>query len=136
MTPKGDFGSGAFRYDPSAHPGEPHRGVGKAVLAPVVLRQKGVAVLVCANATFSELSGRTDAATKLVSFECVSHWMASSVSIVRIGSTSLVDRLFPVRNRVRSEGMSLTQRLQIFHYGDVLYYSERSWGIRCHQHPR
>jgi hypothetical protein len=69
--------------------------VGEAMIAPVVLRQQGVAVLIDAHATLSEFSGRSNAATELVSFECVSHWMASSIAIFRTFSTSLVDRLFP-----------------------------------------
>ena len=90
------LGSGTFGYDPAADPWESHGGVGEAVLAPVVLGQACVAVLIDANSTFSEFPGRPDAAAELISFECVSHSMASSVSIFRTGSTSPSEHLFPL----------------------------------------
>src|SRR3990172_9275683 len=77
------FGSGAFGHDPAADPREPNGSVSETVLASVVLRQQGVAALVRADTALTELAGRPYTAAEPVSFECVSHGMASSVLVLR-----------------------------------------------------
>jgi hypothetical protein len=103
----GIFGSGTFGYYPTANAGEPDRSVSEAVFAPVVLRQQGVAALIGADPAFAKFAGRADSAAESVSFECVSHTMASSVSVLGIGSTSFESHLFPICGRYGSRAMRL-----------------------------
>jgi hypothetical protein len=72
----------------------------KAVLAPVVLRQPGITVLLRANPSLAELAGRADPAAELVSFESVSHVMASSFAFLGTIATFSNVGLFPISYRI------------------------------------